>query len=429
MRVMYLCVSAEMGGAERSLFDILASLRRAQPTWPLHLVTAADGPLVRMARDFEVSASVLPFPPSIARLGEAGASDAGMLALGAGLVGAALRSRGYVRGIRHEIRVFEPDVIHTNSLKMHLLGAAAVAGRRQTARPSALVWHMHDYIGTRPMTARLLRWRRRACATVIANSASVADDVRRVLGEEVPVATVLNAVDLDRFAGNGACADLDALAGLPPAPPGTVKVGLVSTFGRWKGHTTFLDAVARLPRELPVRAYVVGGALYSTAGSQHTLDDLRRYALRAGIADRVGFTGFVAHADEAMRALDVVVHASTAPEPFGLVIAEAMACARAVVASDAGGAREVFTSGVDALAHAPGDAGELAARVEQLALDASERRRLGSAGRRTAIERFDRARLARDLGPLYEKAAAVGRAFTRARGSGSSRGEKTEAGS
>jgi glycosyltransferase involved in cell wall biosynthesis len=335
-----------------------------------------------------VSTSVLPLPHSIARLGEAGAR--GTLPLAARLVAAAFSSPAYVERIRQEIREFKPDVIHTNSLKMHLLGADASRTINGRAGPP-VVWHMHDYLGNRPTTARLLKWRN-GCAAVIANSESVAADVRAVLGNRLSVTTVLNAVDL---------------AGLPPAAPGTVRVGLVATFGRWKGQTTFLDAVARLPRDLPVRAYIVGDALYQPEGSQQTVDTLRRYASDAGAADRVGFTGFVARPEEAMRGLDVVVHASTAPEPFGLVIAEAMACERAVIASDAGGAREVFTDGVDALAHAPGDADGLARQIEALVRDAPLRQRLARAGRRTAEQRFNRDRLAQDLIPLYQRVAAA----------------------
>jgi glycosyltransferase involved in cell wall biosynthesis len=170
---------------------------------------------------------------------------------------------------------------------------------------------------------------------------------------------------------------------------------------------TFLDAVARLPESVRVRAYVVGGALYQPEGSQQSVDQLRRRAAELGIADRVGFTGFVAHSEEALRALDVVVHASTAPEPFGLVIAEAMACERAVIASNAGGAREVFTPGVDALGHEPGNAAELAAAIETLARDAALRRRLAAAGHENAVRRFNRARLAGELAPVYELAASA----------------------
>jgi glycosyltransferase involved in cell wall biosynthesis len=146
--------------------------------------------------------------------------------------------------------------------------------------------------------------------------------------------------------------------------------------------------------------------LYQTAASQYSLDDLRREAARRGLTDHVGFTGFMAEPATAMRALDIVVHASTAPEPFGLVIAEAMACGRAVIASDAGGARELFTAGVDAMVHTPGDKASLAARIYELACDPEARRRLGRAARLTAEQRFDRRRLAADLLPVYERAAA-----------------------
>jgi len=186
-----------------------------------------------------------------------------------------------------------------------------------------------------------------------------------------------------------------------------VRVGLVATFARWKGHRTFLEALSRLPESLPVRGYIIGGPVYETAGSQVSLGELRAEATALGLSSRVGFTGFVADAAQAMRALDVVVHASTDPEPFGLVIAEGMACARAVVVSRAGGAAEITTPGVDALAYAPGDAAELAECLRSLVTDAALRARLGDAGRATAERVFDRRRLALDMTPLYEKLAGV----------------------
>src|SRR5258708_38701834 len=90
-----------------------------------------------------------------------------------------------------------------------------------------------------------------------------------------------------------------------------------------------------------------------------------------------------------MRALDVVVHASTQPEPFGLVIAEGLATGRAVIVSAGGGANELVTDGVDALTHTPGDAESLARCIERLAGDPALRRRLGAARRAAALRPFD----------------------------------------
>ncbi|HEX6367306.1 MAG TPA: glycosyltransferase family 4 protein [Longimicrobium sp.] len=406
LSVVYLSASAAMGGAERALLDLLASLRAAEPEWRLALVAPEDGPLAAAARALGVDARVLAFPPALAGLGDAGASAGGSrggtLSLLAGMLRAGPGAARYLSRLRALLAEMGPDVVHTNGFKMHLLGArAAPAGAR-------VVWHLHDFVSTRRAMAGLLRRSAGRVDGVIAVSRSVAEDAASVVGREVPVRTVYNAVDLDRFRLVGAGMDLDAAAGMPPAPAGTIRVGLVATMGRWKGHGVFLNAVAALPRELPVRAYVVGGGIYRTAGSEVRAEDLRRQAAALGIADRVGFTGFAEDAAAAIRALDVVVHASTQPEPFGLVIAEAMACGRAVVASAAGGAGEIVTAGHDALAVAPGDVEGLAEAIRRLALDPVLRDRLGRAGRETAVRRFDRARLAAEVAPLYRSLTSKG---------------------
>jgi glycosyltransferase involved in cell wall biosynthesis len=212
----------------------------------------------------------------------------------------------------------------------------------------------------------------------------------------------LNAVDLTHFSPIGPRLDLDELSGLPAVGPNVVRVGLLATFARWKGHQTFLNALGLLPSSTPVRGYVLGGPVYETNASQLSLDELRAEAERLSLGTRVAFTGFVEDPALAIRSLDVVVHASTEPEPFGLVIAEAMACGKAVIVSQTGGTAEIITPGVDALVHAPGDATELARRIEELVDDAALRRRIGSGGRATAERSFTRRRLVGELVPIYQ---------------------------
>ena len=396
---MYLNPAGELGGAENSLLGMVASLRSAEPSWLLHVVAAADGPLPPRARALGATTEVVPFDPPLARLGErgGGARSAGYLRLATEIGLASSSALSYAIRLRASIRKFRPDVIHTNGLKMHLLGAWA-------AGTVPLVWHIHDYVGPRPMTSRLLRWHARRCAAAVANSHSVAHDVREAIGPRLEVVPIHNAVDLARFRPEGLSADLDRLAALPPAPAGTMRVGLLGTFSWWKGHDTFLKAIAMLPRDMPVRAYVIGDAIYQTEASQRSRDDLRSVAAALSIEDRVGFTGFVLQPETALRALDIVVHASTAPEPFGLVIAEAMACGRAVITSLTGGSSELVTPGVDALAYTPGDATDLAAHIHALVTDADRRARLGRAARTAAERAFDQTRLASEIIPVYQAA-------------------------
>lgn len=407
MRIVYLNPSGQLGGAECNLLELLAGLRAAEPDWPLHLVVSADGPLVARATALGVAVTVVPFSPRLARLGDSprGARGvAGRAGLARRLAGAAIDIASYRRALRGVLHGLRPDIVHTNGSKMHVLGTWTAP------RGVPVVWHVHDYLGTRPVMRRLMRARARRCAAAIANSASVADDLRAVCGERLPIHVVHNAVDLERYAAAGPVADLDALAAMRPAAPGTIRVGLVATLAWWKGHETFLRALALLPADVTVRGYVIGGPIYVTDDSQRTLDALRAIAAELGLADRVGFTGFVDDPATAMRALDVVVHASTQPEPFGLVIAEAMACARAVIVSRAGGAAEITEDGTDCLGHPPGDARALAHGIRRLALDAPLRAALGASARLTAERLFARARLAAAVAPIYRDAAiaAVG---------------------
>jgi glycosyltransferase involved in cell wall biosynthesis len=288
-------------------------------------------------------------------------------------------------------------VVHSNGIKTHLLSRFAVPRR------VPVVWHLHDFYSLRPLAARLLRRSRGHVRAAVAISRAVAEDSARVL-PGVPIRTVMNAVDLTRFApGPAGETDLDRCAALSPAPTGTVRVGLIATYARWKGHLVFLDAVRRLAEEAPatpVRWYVIGGPIYHTS-AQFTQPELRAAAHERGIADRVGFVPFLAEPTGAYRALDVVVHASTLPEPFGLTVAEAMACGRAVVVSAAGGAAELFTDGYDGVGVAPGDVAGVAAAVRRLAADRALRDRLGANARATAEVRFDAARYGPQLVDVY----------------------------
>jgi glycosyltransferase involved in cell wall biosynthesis len=403
MRIAFLSVSAEMGGSEASLLELVRRLApRAEPV----VIVPREGPLAARVRETGAAVRVLPMPDALAGFGEWSLGGAaGIARRGAALVSAAGAAGVYQRGLGALLAEIAPDVIHTNGFKLHLLGS-------RSAPPGVpIVWHIHEYVGRRPLSRRLLRHHAARASAIVANSRSVADDVSRALAPAIPVTTIYNAVDLDEFAPTGDRADLDGLARMPPAAAGTIAVGLLATFARWKGHETFLRAVQRLDAA-NVRAYVIGGPLYDTAGSQYTVEELRAMAASVGVADRVGFTGFIARPASAMRALDVVVHASTEPEPFGLVIAEGLACGKAVVVSAAGGAAELVEPDVDALTFEPGDAGALARTLARYAGDAPLRARLGTAARQTAVRRFDPDVFAGQFLEVYERAARRARTVT-----------------
>lgn len=397
MRIIYLNPCGQLGGAETSLLEILGSLRASSPDWELHLILGEDGPFAAEARQRGAQVMVEPFPVSLARLGDSGQHPLWVVA---GLIGAAFGTAGYRRRLARILARLRPDVVHTNGFKMHLLGAWS------RPRSALLVWHIHDYVSKRRLMSRLLRLFRRACSVAIANSRSVERDIKNVL-PGLNVVPIYNGVDLERFSPTGPALDLDELAQLPQAVGGTVKVGLVGTFARWKGHEVFLEALTQLPPSLNVRGYIVGAPIYQTGNSQWSLEELKRRAVHLGLDGRVGFTGYVRDVPAAMRSLDIIVHASTEPEPFGMVIIEAMACGRAVIASQAGGAAELVSDGHNAATHKPGDSAALAEQIRRLVVDPGYREHLGSQGRRTAEQLFGSERLAKTLTSTYRLSARL----------------------
>jgi glycosyltransferase involved in cell wall biosynthesis len=403
MRILYLNPNGSVGGAEASLLHLMAALRAAEPDWKLSLIAGAEGPLLERAEALGVPARIIPFPRSIGRLGDAGIGGAKARIPGpaflARLLSGGIHAPAYLMQLRRAVREFRPDVIHSNGFKMHLLSTYAANGN------VPVLWHIHDYVRSRKVTAPLLRLCSPRCSTAVTNSASVAEDVRSVCASGLKIEAVHNGIDTAAFTPDGPSLDLDAMSGLPALRKDGVRVGLVGTFARWKGQEIFLRAMALLDPGMPVRGYIVGGPIYQTDQSQHTVAELKQTAHSLGVADRVGFTGFVADPAPAIRSLDIVVHASTQPEPFGLVIAEAMACGKAVIVSGSGGSSEIVQDGVNALTHQPGDSVALAGLIHQLAVSPRLRAQLGSAARETAEQRFTRTRFASDFAKIYRRLA------------------------
>jgi len=395
VRIVYLSPSGRLGGAETSLREMLASVRAAAQENELWLVLGEDGPLAGIARNLGARVVVKPFPAALARLGDAGGATSVFQ-----LLKSVIATAAYARSLGRLLRQAQPDIVHSNGFKMHLLGAWT------RPRRSALLWHIHDYVSSRRLMRRLLWPFRRRCAAAIVNSDSVGKDLERAL-PGVRAVRIYNAVDIQRFSPGGASIDLDAAAGLAPASPGTVRVGLIATFALWKGHEVFLEALARIPADVPLRGYIIGGPIYQTDGSQWSVEELQRKAKGLKLEGRVGFTGFLEDNAAAIRSLDVVVHASTKPEPFGMVIIEGMACGKAVIASQAGGAAELIADGSNALAHGPGDAAALARQIERLSRDEALRIRLGNAGRAAVESHYHGKRLASELLELYGESASM----------------------
>jgi glycosyltransferase involved in cell wall biosynthesis len=183
---------------------------------------------------------------------------------------------------------------------------------------------------------------------------------------------------------------------------------MVGRISPWKGHDVALRATAAARRRgVAVRLLIAGAPLF---GEQAVSNALRRLAGDLDLTGQVVWLGHVDDVPELLRAVDVVLHASVIPEPFGQVVVEAMAAGRAVVAAEGGGPAEIVTDGVDGLLVPPGDVEGLAAALVWLAGSAERRERLGRAARLRAA-RYVPARVAAEEMAVYERLVAARRTF------------------
>lgn len=210
--------------------------------------------------------------------------------------------------------------------------------------------------------------------------------------------TVHDAIDVDRFPDGPPPDGLRDSLGIPPAAP------VIGFFGRvipWKGVLEFVEIVDTVLEERPdARGIVVGDA---SDGPPEYTARVRRRIETLGLTERIHMLGFRQDLPALYRLCDVVAHTSVQPEPFGMVIIEAMASGTPVVAADRGGPPEIVRDGVDGFLADPSDTRTFAGRLSALLHDAELRDRMGGEARSRVARDFTKERYAREVRAVYDE--------------------------
>jgi glycosyltransferase involved in cell wall biosynthesis len=182
--------------------------------------------------------------------------------------------------------------------------------------------------------------------------------------------------------GSGPSARAEATE--PPLPArrdGEIRLVFVGRLAPVKGLRVLLAALVELQEDLPNLHLVLAGD-----GPDRKILE----AAAAPLGDRVTFTGYLSQSEvaQAMQAADICVLPSFA-EGVPVVLMEAMASRKPVIATQVAGVGELVEDGVSGFIVPPGDMESLAARIRVLAGDAKLRTRMGKAGREKVVAEFD----------------------------------------
>jgi len=379
IRVVYLDHVAQLSGGEIALLRLLPHLTDVEP----HVILAENGPFADELVQAGVSTEVLPMAERARGLPK------GSVAPRTVRLATVVATVGYILRLALRLRRLRPDLVHTNSLKAGVYGSIAA---RLAGVP--VVWHVRDRIASDYLPAAAM-WvvrfmTRRLTAAVIANSHSTLS----TLGS--PAQTVMYSVVSEAI--------------IPPAPPvactpGPLTVGMIGRFAPWKGQDLFLRAFADAFPDGDTRCALVGASLFGEEDFEQRLHEL---ANELGLRARVEFRGFRSDVWPELARMDVLVHASLIPEPFGQVILEGMGARVPVVAADAGGPAELVDHDVNGVLYPMGDRAALARSLRELAADPGRRRRLVDGGQST-VAAYHPDVVARQLQRLYRPLLDDGR--------------------
>lgn len=178
-------------------------------------------------------------------------------------------------------------------------------------------------------------------------------------------------------------------------------VGLVGLLIPWKGQMLFIEAAKQLLQEIPDVIFALVGGTPEECQSYET--ELRRIAAQPELMGRIVFTGHVSDMAAIYNGLDVVLSASTSPEPLGTMIIEAMTMARPLIAPNHGGAVEMIEHSKTGLLFKPGDAQDLAEKIRTFYRDSALRQHIGQSARAHALKTFSVEEHVRHIEGVYKE--------------------------
>ncbi len=249
------------------------------------------------------------------------------------------------------------------------------------------------------------RWAARRVACLVSMTEAIARHCRDAGVVAADNRVIYDAVDPSWLVPRRAREDVRSALGVGSTQPLLLISGNIQ---EWKGQAVVVEAMGKIAGRHPEAICLLAGGIHR-AGEAYA-SAMRQRIDELGLTERVRLLGFRDDIPDLVNAVDVVVHASVRPEPFGRVILEGMLAGRLVIATDAGGVRELIEHGSTGLLVPPGDATALAACLDESLSDLGRAAAIGDRARQWASVKFSLERHVEEFGAVYQRAMRNGAA-------------------
>ncbi|MBN1910471.1 MAG: glycosyltransferase family 4 protein [Pirellulales bacterium] len=299
--------------------------------------------------------------------------------------------------IKRRIKTFRPDVVHTHSAKAGLLGRAAACKLGVPAVVHTVhgaPFHPYQGRGARALFRACERWAARRCHAMI----SVADAMTDLLVDagvapREKFTTIYSGMEIEPYVESArhrqrVRAELGYTAE-------HFVVGKIARLFHLKGHPFVIEAADRVVQRNPnVRFLLVGGGILR--------EQLEREIASRGLSDYFQFTGLAPREriPELLSAMDALVHTSLR-EGLARTLPQALLAGKPVISYDVDGAREVVLPDRTGFLLPPQSIEPLADVILTLATSPEISTRMGEAGRRLCLERFNHHRMTAQIREIY----------------------------
>lgn len=366
--ILFIHSSAELYGSDRSLLYLLQNINKNE--YQINVLLPDKGPL---AYELEKVKGVKVDIFEVAVLRRKNLSVHGLCSY----VKNFFESYKY---IKKYIKKNNINIVYTNTA---VVFPGAIAAKHSHIKN---VWHIREIIKSKVERKIISKIVNNYADIIIANSKATGYSICK---DSKKLKIVYNAVEDKKY-------NL-----IPNKSQDNIVIGMAGRINRWKGQKLFVDAAEIIHRKYPSVKFKIAGAAY--IGEEWIEQDLKEYIYEKKLNKSIEMLGLVQDMEEFYNSIDIFVLPSIQPEPFGLVVIEAMEMKKPVIATNHGGPTEIIDDGETGYLVDYNNANEMADKCIQLIENEKLRCRIGEAGYNKKREVFSLQKTVEDIEKvLYE---------------------------